>query len=465
MPRSGRVPPHAPAARVLLLSTYEMGHQPLGLAAPAAALRARGHAVDVLDLAVDPLDEERVRAADLVALSIPMHTASRLALQIVPRLRALRPDAVIALYGLYAGLLGGLRASGAVDAVAGGEYEPALCDLADRVAGGEGATWAPMADAAFARQDYPLPDRSGLPSLERYAQLRTAAGFSVAGYTEATRGCAHQCRHCPVTAAYEGRLRLVAPGVVLADIDQQVAAGAAHITFGDPDFLNAVPHALAIAEGLHERRPSLSFDFTAKVEHLLEHAGLLPRFRDLGCLFVTSAFEATSDELLRELDKGHAAADLVPALEACEAAGLALRPTWMTFTPWTTAADLAGMLDFIEAHGLVERVPPVQYGLRLLLPPGSPLIASIHAQGLLGDYDAEALTYEWRARDQRIDPLQRTIAGLVAEQHADIHAGHARTFGLVRDVVLEAAGRSAPTSEAAPRALPATPGLTESWFC
>ncbi len=465
MPDSTKASARTQGARVLLLSTYEMGHQPAGLAAPAAALRARGHHVDVIDLGVDPLDEARVGVADLIALSIPMHTPARLAQQLIPQLRALRPDVPIALYGLYAGLLGDLRASGVVDAVAGGEYEPALCDLADRVAAGDGIDGFDAPDAAFVRQDYPVPDRAGLPALDRYAQLQTEHGFSVAGYVEATRGCAHQCLHCPVTAAYDGRLRLIAPEVVLADIDQQVAAGAAHITFGDPDFLNAVPHSLAIAEGLHKRHPELSFDFTAKVEHLLEQADLLPRLSELGCLFVTSAFEATSDEVLRQLDKGHTAADLVPAIEACDAAGLALRPTWMTFTPWTTAEDLADMLTFIEAHGLVERVPPVQYGLRLLLPPGSPLIAPTHAQGLLGDYDADALTYEWRPLDERIDPLQRAIADLVAEQHADIHAGHARTFGLIRDMVTEATGQPSAATAAPRRVLPATPGLTESWFC
>ncbi|MDE2696542.1 MAG: cobalamin-dependent protein, partial [Chloroflexota bacterium] len=295
MPDSTEASARTQGARVLLLSTYEMGHQPVGLAAPAAALRARGHHVDVIDLGVDPLDEARVGVADLIALSIPMHTPARLAQQLIPRLRALRPDVPIALYGLYAGLLGDLRTSGVVDAVAGGEYEPALCDLADRVASGDGIDGFDAPDAAFVRQDYPVPDRTGLPALDRYAQLQTEHGFSVAGYVEATRGCAHQCLHCPVTAAYDGRLRLVAPEVVLADIDQQVAAGAAHITFGDPDFLNAVPHSLAIAEGLHDRHPELSFDFTAKVEHLLEQADLLPRLRELGCLFVTSAFEATSD--------------------------------------------------------------------------------------------------------------------------------------------------------------------------
>jgi radical SAM superfamily enzyme YgiQ (UPF0313 family) len=455
----------APQARVLLLSTYELGHQPLGLAASAAALRARGHAVECIDLAVEPLDEQRVRAADFIALSMPMHTAARLALGLVPRLRALNPGAAIALYGLYAGLLDGVRVSGLVDAVAGGEYEPALCDLASAVAAG-GREAPPSAAFAFERQRcYPVPDRSGLPPLERYARLRTDDGLALAGYVEATRGCAHHCGHCPVTAAYGGRLRLVEPETVLADIDQQVALGAAHITFGDPDFLNAVPHSLAIAEQLHHRHPALTFDVTVKVEHLLEHAALLPRLRALGCLFVTSAFESTSDEVLRQLDKGHAGVDLDAALDVCRRAGLALRPTWVMFTPWTTAEDVADQLAFIEAHGLVERVAPVQYGLRLLVPPGSALIEPLRAQGLLGDYDAEALTYGWSPIDPRIDALHRTVAGIVAAGAGDPTEGNAATFGLVRRAALEAAGRPSLATADAPRQLPATPGLTEHWFC
>ena len=463
-------------ARVLLLSTYEQGHQPLGLAAPAAALRARGHRVDAIDLAVEPLDEERVREADLVALSVPMHTASRLALALAPRLRALRPEAPIALYGLYAGLLGGLREDGVVDAVAGGDYEPALRALADRAAsrGGEDPPAGGEDGGAFGRRRHPAPDRVGLPPLARYARLETADGLALAGYVEASRGCAHRCLHCPVTAAWGGRLRLVDADAVLADAAAQVALGAAHLTFGDPDFLNAVPHSLAVAEALHARWPALTFDVTAKVEHLREHAPLLPRLRELGCLFVTSAFESTSDEVLRQLDKGHAAADLVPALDACTRAGLALRPTWMTFTPWTRAEDVAAQFAFVEAHGLAARVPAVQYGLRLLVPPGSPLIGPLREQGLLGGYDGEALTWRWRALDSRTVALQRDLAALAAEGHdAEGHdaggdgAGgdaYARLFARMRDAAFAAAGRSLPDG-APPRRLPAAPGLTESWFC
>ena len=73
--------------KVLLVSTYELGHQPFGLASPAAWLAQAGAEVSCLDLAVETLDEETVRAAGLIAVYLPMHTATRLASIVVPRIR------------------------------------------------------------------------------------------------------------------------------------------------------------------------------------------------------------------------------------------------------------------------------------------------------------------------------------------------------------------------------------------
>ncbi len=79
----------------LLISTYEMGRQPFGLASPAAWLRAAGWEVDCADLAKERLREETVRAADLIAFYLPMHTATRLAQPVVPAVRRLNPAARI----------------------------------------------------------------------------------------------------------------------------------------------------------------------------------------------------------------------------------------------------------------------------------------------------------------------------------------------------------------------------------
>lgn len=455
--------------RVLLVSTYELGHQPLGLAAPAAALRARGHDVSCLDLAVETPDVAAFGSARLIAISVPMHTAARLGIALARRLRRLNPQAHICFYGLYAAPLRALLLeSGVADVAIGGEYEPALCALADQLDAGERAAGPGIDAPAFPRQRYPVPDRRDLPPLERYARARTQSGQRLAGYVEASRGCAHSCRHCPLTPVYGGRLRLVQAETVLADIDNLVALGAEHITFGDPDFFNAVPQARALLEALHSRHPSLSFDVTIKVEHLLEQRSLLPRLRELGCLFITSAFESVNDEVLAYLGKGHSRGDMEQVLGLARAAGVIIRPTWVTFTPWGRVEDVLAMLEFVEQQGLVGHVQPLQYALRLLLPPGSPLIDLLRRQGLLREFDREGLTFGWHNPDARIEPLQRQIAAIVEHDVATQPSepvAEAATFARVKQAVLAALG--APAAPVVPPPQPAgvVPGLTEAWFC
>lgn len=463
MPAPGRPP-------IVLVSTYESGHQPLGLAAAAAALRGAGFETACIDLAVESADVELLRQARIVAISVPMHTGARLGIAFARRVRALNPAAHIAFYGLYAlPLAPHLAQSHLADATIGGEYEPGLVAFAERALANPGPPTGPaVKEQRFPRQRFLVPDRTGLPPLDRYARLVDGPREALAGYVEATRGCAHTCTHCPITPVYAGRLRLVQPEVVLADIDQLVAAGAGHITFGDPDFLNARPHALAIVEALHKRHPAVTFDVTIKVEHLIEHADILPRLRALGCRFVTSAFESTNPVILRELRKGHTPADLDRALALTTCAGLVLRPTWVAFTPWTTLDDVLALLDFVESRGLVGHVQPVQYALRLLLPPESPLIERVRAAGRLTGFDPEGLTYTWASSDPRVDELQaelRAITEAAAGDQDGPSSPPERVFAQIKRAAIRAAtGHDAPVS-IAPQPREPVPGLTEAWFC
>ena len=90
--------PAVGVGRVLLVGTYDLGHQPFGLASPAAWLRAAGYDVDVLDLSRCPLDADLVAGAAIVAFHIPMHTATRLAIDAAasgPRARPGRADLLL----------------------------------------------------------------------------------------------------------------------------------------------------------------------------------------------------------------------------------------------------------------------------------------------------------------------------------------------------------------------------------
>jgi radical SAM superfamily enzyme YgiQ (UPF0313 family) len=450
------------AGEILLIACYELGHQPLAVAWPAAFLARAGYAPAVLDLSVQRLDADAVRRARLVAISVPMHTALRLGVRAAARVRELNPDATLVFYGLYAALNADhlLREAGAT-AVLAGELEGELVALVRRLEAG--ASDATPRVTALDKLDFPTPRRTGLPPFERYAHLDRGGVLERVASVEASRGCKHACRHCPIPPVYGGRFFVVPVDVVMADVRQQVAAGATHVTFGDPDFLNGPRHALAVASALHAEFPAVTFDFTAKIEHLLRHRERLVELAALGCLFVVSAAESLDDEVLRVLDKGHTGADVVEALRVTRAAGITLRPTWVAFTPWTTLESYRAWLDFLEAEGLVDAVDPVQYGLRLLVPPGSLLRQHDAMRPHLGPLVPEAFCYEWTHPDPRMDALQQAVSATVAAA-ADRREDPAVTFGRVRALADEAAGvppRGAPVLGERRRA----PRLTESWFC
>jgi radical SAM superfamily enzyme YgiQ (UPF0313 family) len=393
---------------VLLVSTYELGRQPFGLASPAAWLRHAGHSVVSVDVSRQPLDETAVRGASFIAFYLPMHTATRLALPLIDQVRALNPAARLGAYGLYAPLNDELLRAHGVSSILGGEFEQ---DLVRAVAG---LPETRPTQAGMPKLTFLTPDRRDLPPLSQYAALTMPDGSRrIVGYTEASRGCKHSCRHCPVVPVYDGQFRIVGHEVVLADIREQVAQGAQHVTFGDPDFFNGIGHALRVVDRVAQEFPGLTYDVTIKIEHLLQHAEHLTRLRNTGCLFVTSAVEAVDDRVLEILDKGHTRADFVRTVELCRQAGLALAPTFVAFTPWTTLEGYRELLRMVDELDLVEHVAPIQLTIRLLLPEGSRLLRLRQVRDLIGPFDSEKLVYRWVHPDPRVDELQRSLAALV----------------------------------------------------
>ena len=439
--------------RVLLISTYELGRQPFGLASPAAWLRAAGHEVTLADLSRGPMPWPAVERAGLIAFFLPMHTATRLALRALDRVRAANPRALLCAYGLYAPLNEDLLRRSGVSAVIGGEFEQPLVDLA------AGAAARPTATVSLARQRFLVPDRAGLPPPAAYAQLTLDGSTRPAGYTEASRGCKHLCRHCPVVPVYGGVFRVVERDVVLEDIRRQVEAGARHITFGDPDFFNGPGHAIPLVEALHSEWPALSYDVTIKIEHLLKHRDLLPVLRRTGCLFVTSAVESFDDAVLERLAKGHTKAGFIEALSLMRAAGLPLAPTFIPFTPWTTLAGYRAFLREIGELDLAAQVAPIQLAIRLLIPEGSLLLDLPEVRAQVGPYDPRALCYPWSSADPALDDLARRIQETIRREERR-GAGRLEIFHQIWDLA-EAGPWADP-----PRPARATiPYLTEPWYC
>lgn len=434
----------------MLISTYDLGRQPFGLASPAAWLREAGHEVDCLDLSVQPLAPASIRQADLVAFYLPMHTATRLAIPVIERVRRVNPAARLCCYGLYAPLNEVYLRTLGVSIILGGEFEGLLMALAN------GQEHPPDRTVPLERLSFRRPDRSGLPPLDLYGKLQTNSGSRLAGYTEASRGCKHLCRHCPVVNVYKGVFRVVQAEIVLDDVRQQVEAGAAHITFGDPDFLNGPKHAIGIVEALHREWPTLTYDFTAKIEHLRLQRSLLPLFRDTNCLFVTSAVESLDDMVLGKLEKGHTRADFQAVVSDFRAAGLTLAPTFIAFTPWTTRASYRELLRAIADLDLVEATSSVQLALRLLIPRGSRLLELPEILERVTGYDEAALLYRWRHTDPDVDRL--------AEQAMRIAARQTLRPEAFREL-WELAHAAAPPEDLDIVSRATVPYLEEPWYC
>jgi hypothetical protein len=487
----------SPSTNVVLVSCYELGHQSFSIASAWAQLERTGHRVSAHDASLDPPGASAFEGAELLAISVPMHTALRLGIELCRTARRHNPRAHVCLFGLYAWMHADELLDSVADSVIGGEFESSLIELATRLARGVPLEGIPgtslrtvdgrreIRPPLFERLEWVKPRRDGLPPLERYAKLLgpSPGETRLVAYVEASRGCKHRCLHCPVVPVYDGRFLLVPREVVLDDIEQQLAAGARHVTFGDPDFFNAPRHAWEILRSLHAAHPDVTFDLTTKVEHLLRERARLPELRELGCLFVVSALESLSDRVLSELDKGHTRADVFLALELLRAAGLDLRPSFVPFTPWATLDDYIELVDFVIERDLIASVDPIQLAIRLLVPNGSALLwsrggerrragmaAELRAAGKLdletplwlGSYDAEALGYRWKHVDPRMDQLFEDVTRLV-ERGAGGDADHRELIARVRALAYAAAGRPAPTS--LPRSERFVPRLSESWFC
>jgi len=456
---------------IVLISTYELGRQPFGLASPAAWLRKRGHHVVCLDLSRQSLDESAIRSAELIAIYLPMHTATRLAAKLIPTLRELNPLAALCCYGLYAPMNADYLRTLGITTILGGEFEQGLVHLAERLrtrlSNDEHFQVSPQPESlvSLERLAFEVPDRSDMPPIGKYAHLVVpGGGFRLVGSTEASRGCKHLCRHCPIVPVYKGVFRIVSRDIVMQDVRQQVAGGAQHISFGDPDFFNGIRHATELVEEFHREFPNVTYDVTIKIEHLKKYEAHLAKLKETGCLFVISAVEYLDDAVLRALDKGHTREDFLHVVRAFRALGMILHPTFVPFTQWTTMESYLDLLRVIRAESLMENIAPIQLGIRLLIPEGSRLLELDEVRRNVGPFDPESLFYPWKHADPRVDALSETVQAIAAEGDRRKES-RSMVFERIWKAAHAAAGLEVPILQPSQEPALAIPFLSEPWYC
>ena len=450
--------------RIVLISPYDLGRQPFALAEPAALFRSADFEVECLDLSQQKLTGDILEPASVVFLYLSMLTATRIAVEAMPRIQQMAPRARIAVFGWYAPVNENFLRQLGADAVFGGESETDMLRYAESISAADDHPARQQKVVTLKRIDFMVPDRHSLPALEKYSQLIFPDGHRrIMGFTETTRGCKHLCRHCPVVPVYNGRFYAIPVDIVLADIRQQLAQGAQHISFGDPDFLNGPLHAKRVIETMHEEFPSLTYDAVIKIEHLIKYPDFLPFLRDTGCILVTTAVESVDDTILEYLEKGHSAAEFEQVVSLMKQHDIALAPTFIPFTPWTTVSNYIDLLNKIAELKLIISVNPVQLSLRLLIPNGSRILELPKEETCVTDFNPASLGYTWVHKNPDVDALQVNIRNWT-EQAESEGLSRLDIFNGIRRIALKAAGRNDKdvTEEQCGEPVPTH---SESWYC
>jgi len=222
---------------------------------------------------------------------------------------------------------------------------------------------------------------------------------------------------------------------------------------------------MRIVERVHEEFPELTYDATIKVEHLKKHRKHLASLRETGCAFVTSAVESVDDAVLEKLEKGHTRKDFLEVLEECRKAGLGLQPTFVAFTPWTTAESYLDLLRTLAELDLAEAVAPIQLGIRLLIPRGSRLLELEEIRRVAERFDEKALVYPWKHDDARMDELAEAVQEAAANgerQKLSRRAIFERVWKMAQEA-LDASGAAVQMPVLRDRAT--IPYQNEPWYC
>lgn len=405
--------------KFLVVSPFEGGYQPITALSAFTALRNAGYENTLFhDAYVDGLPEDLFDDVDVVAISVPLFDALMAGLKLSEMVRAKNSTAKIVFFGQYATLNAARLPGKYGDYAVVGEWEQPLVNLARHFTTGEvldkiGLVNARDAAAGLiphpyiARNKITVADRSVAPPLYKYPQphVEKLLGVKspVVGGVESTRGCHHKCTYCSVYAAYDGKVIPISDDIVFSEVRYLMSQGMTHLTFTDAEFFNSKSQGIRILRALHSEFPQLTYDFTTRIDHILEHEEALREMKELGVRFITSALEFPTQIVLDVVAKDISIADIELAINKLRNIGIRLNPTFIMFNPWVNRDDIVAFKDFIKRNELEDVVDAIQYETRLHLYKGSPLLLRASTANLeLTEFEFH---YDWKHPDPMVDEM------------------------------------------------------------
>ena len=427
--------------KILLTSFYDLGKQPKIIAEIVDRYNSSEIDFDFFDFSVEDQNID-LENYDVLGIYAPMHTATILSIEYIKDKKL--PNKMFT-FGLYGSVLEDFNSSIRYIKDIESDELSLFLEIND--------------DHQFSLKNN-IPNRQIFPDISNYAHLVDGSNNLIAGSVETTYGCKHSCTHCPVPISFNGSFKTYSLEKIVSDVENQVKQGAKHISFNDPDFFNGPIHALKILESLNEKFPSITYDSTIKVEHIIKYKKYFKELSSLNMVFVISAFETTNDLVLSILEKNHTSHDLNNSIEISQDFGIDIRPTWMPFSPWTELNDLSNIVKLIEKYELRETVDPIQLTIKLLIPKHSLIIKKPEINKYLGNYEKNSLSFKWEYENNDVEKLQSSLFDFILN-NSELDE-HKQYLGMV-NIIEKCTDTKLLTNSSYD--FKNVPKLSETWFC
>ena len=427
--------------KILLTSFYDLGKQPKIIAEIVDRYNSSEIDFDFFDFSVEDQNID-LENYDVLGIYAPMHTATILSIEYIKDKKL--PNKMFT-FGLYGSVLE--------------DFNSSIRYIKD-IESDELALFLEINDDHQFSLKNNIPNRQIFPDISNYAHLVDGSNNLIAGSVETTYGCKHSCTHCPVPISFNGSFKTYSLEKIVSDVENQVKQGAKHISFNDPDFFNGPIHALKILESLNEKFPSITYDSTIKVEHIIKYKKYFKELSSLNMVFVISAFETTNDIVLSILEKNHTSNDLNNSIEISQDFGIDIRPTWMPFSPWTELNDLSNIVKLIEKYELRETVDPIQLTIKLLIPKHSLIIKKPEINKYLGNYEKNSLSFKWEYENNDVEKLQSSLFDFILN-NSELD-DHKQYLGMV-NIIEKCTDTKLLTNSSYD--FKNVPKLSETWFC
>lgn len=383
---------------VTLINTNRMQPPiaPLGLDYVAAAVRAAGHEVELLDLNLcqdaELLLAEHFRRRQPALVGLTFRNADDCfwpsGESFVPVLQrdlaAVRrhTDAPLVLGGVgYSIFPQSLLARTGADFGIWGDGEAALVALLEALRGTR--PWEAVPGLVY-HQDGVLrvnppawPEPLQVPT-ER-ALVDNAAYFARGGQlgVETKRGCARRCSYCADPLAKGRRHRLREPSDVAREVAALADRGWDVLHLCDAEFNLPLEHALAVCDALIQRRLGDRVRWYAYVAVVPFPEVLAQRMQRAGCVGLNFTSDATHPAMLAAYRQPHGREDIAAAVARCRAHGITVMLDLLLGGPGETPETLAATIG--EIKQLAPDAVGAALGLRIY--PGTRLETLLGGDG------------------------------------------------------------------------------------